>query len=121
MTCPWYTPPLQAWNNFLKICFSGKNKTMHALLTIKAVVGKLRPTPPADMGSDSPVIQQHREAIERVLQETGLSAARSNAMQCSQFVALFRGLQSIGCTFPHEVEESDDDDDSGGSGGGGGS
>lgn len=32
-----------AWNNFLKVCFSGKNKTMHALLSMKSVLPKLTP------------------------------------------------------------------------------
>ena len=33
----------QMWGTFLKVCFSGKNKTMHALLTMKAVIHKLYP------------------------------------------------------------------------------
>ena len=37
-----------------------------------------------------------------MLEETGLSACRANAMACQQFVALFRALQRIGCTFPSQ-------------------
>ena len=98
---------LQDWESFLKVCFTGKNKTMRSLFTLKTVLARTKP-PDSHIAPDV-----WKETVVALLDGAGLTTARANAMTLQQFLTLYRAFVAAGTrfrSFEPAVVQSDDND-----------
>ena len=97
-----YARRWQAWDAFLKLCFSGKNKTMRSLFGIKAMATRTQPETIVDPS-------QWRDALLACVESSGLSSHRANAMTLQEFLSLYRALLSAGAVFQPDDLSSDEE------------
>ena len=97
-------PPPQTWDSFLKLCFTGKNKTMRSLWGLRVVVTR---TQPPEWPADAP----WRDRLLAIVDSTGLSAQRANAMSLHEFLSLYRALRAGGAVLLPAGSDSDEDAD----------
>jgi 18S rRNA (adenine1779-N6/adenine1780-N6)-dimethyltransferase len=113
------------WDALLRVCFSGKNKTLRSLFSGKTVLAALArrrvgaPRVPAPAGEGDGVVATAAGAAVRselaaaradvlaVLAATGAETWRANAMPIEAFKTLHEGLRGAGFRFVGAVEGGD--------------